>query len=134
MRADRVRDGPSIGAVKQELLIVGAGVALAILILVIARKRLLTVRYTVGWVLLAAVVVVLALLTPLIEPIANWFGMTATGLLLFLATGTLLLICIQLSITASGLTAQQRDLTEAIALLRERVDELEARDPDAPPA
>jgi hypothetical protein len=49
-----------------------------------------------------------------------------------MATGTLLLICIQLSITASGLTAQQRDLTEAIALLRERVDELEGRDPDAP--
>jgi len=118
--------------VKQELLIVVAGVALAILILVIARKRLLTVRYTVGWVLLAGVVIVLALLTPLVEPIANWFGMTATGVLLFLATGTLLLICIQLSITASGLTAQQRDLTEAIALLRERVDELEARDPDAP--
>lgn len=134
MRADRVRDGPSIGTVKQELLIVGAGVALAILVLVIARKRLLTVRYTVGWVLLAGVVIVLALLTPFIEPIANWFGMTATGVLLFLATGTLLLICIQLSITASGLTAQQRDLTEAIALLHERVDELEARDPDAPPA
>lgn len=134
MRADRVRDGPSIGAVKQELLIVGAGVALAILVLVIARKRLLTVRYTVGWVLLAGVVIVLALLTPFVDPIANWFGMTATGVLLFLATGTLLLICIQLSITASGLTAQVRDLTEAIALLRERVDEVEQADPDAPPA
>ena len=119
---------------KQELLIVAAGISLAVLIVVIARRRLLTVRYTVGWVLLALVVIVMALLTPLIEPIANWFGMTATGVLLFLATGTLLLICIQLSITASGLTAQQRDLTEAIALLRERVDELEIRDPGAPPA
>lgn len=119
---------------KQELLIIAAGIALGALVLAIARRRLLTVRYTVGWVLLAVVVVVVALLTPFIEPIANWFGMTATGVLLFMATGTLLLICIQLSITASGLTAQQRDLTEAIALLRERVDELEARDPDAPRA
>jgi hypothetical protein len=118
--------------VKQELLIIVAGIALGALVLAIARRRLLTVRYTVGWVLLAGVVIVVALLTPLIEPIANWFGMTATGVLLFMATGTLLLICIQLSITASGLTAQQRDLTEAIALLRERVDELEGRDPDAP--
>jgi hypothetical protein len=120
--------------VKQELLIVAAGIALGVLVLVLARKRLLTVRYTVGWVLLAVVVILLALLTPFIEPIANWFGMTATGVLLFLATGTLLLICIQLSITASGLTGQQRDLTEAIALLRERVDELEADDATTPPA
>lgn len=117
---------------KQELLIIAGGVILGVLVLAVARRRLLTVRYTVGWVLLAAVVIVLALLTPLIEPIANWFGMTATGVLLFLATGTLLLICIQLSITASGLTAQQRDLTEAIALLRERIDELEVRGPEAP--
>ncbi|MFM7061674.1 MAG: DUF2304 family protein [Actinomycetes bacterium] len=119
---------------KQELLIIAAGIALGALVLVIARRRLLTVRYTVGWVLLALVVIVLALLTPLIEPIANWFGMTATGVLLLLATGTLLLICIQLSITASGLTAQQRDLTEAIALLRERVDELETRNEGIPGA
>ena len=58
----------------------------------------------------------MALLTPLIEPITDWFGMTPTGLLLLIASGTLLLICIQLSITASGLTAQQRDLTEAIVV------------------
>jgi hypothetical protein len=115
--------------VKQELLIAGAGFALIVLILTIARRRLLTVRYTVGWVLLAVVIVIMALLTPLIEPVTDWFSMTPTGLLLLIASGTLLLICIQLSITASGLTAQQRDLTEAIALLRERVDELEGGGP-----
>ena len=71
---------------KQELLIVAAGIALGVLVLVLARRRLLTVRYTVGWVLLAVVVILLALLTPFVEPIANWFGMTATGVLLFLAT------------------------------------------------
>jgi hypothetical protein len=75
------------------------------------------------------VIIIMALLTPLIQPITDWFGMTPTGLLLLIASGTLLLICIQLSITASGLTAQQRDLTEAIALLRERVDELEGGGP-----
>ena len=119
---------------KQELLIAGAGIVLIAIILGIARRRLLTVRYTVGWVLLAVVIIIMALLTPLIEPITDWFGMTPTGLLLLIASGTLLLICIQLSITASGLTAQQRDLTEAIALLRERVDELEADDATTPPA
>ena len=41
---------------------------------------------------------------------------------------------LQLSITASGLTAQQRDLTEAIALLHERVDELEGGGPSGPDA
>ena len=101
---------------KQELLIAGAGIVLIAIILGIARRRLLTVRYTVGWVLLAVVIIIMALLTPLIEPITDWFGMTPTGLLLLIASGTLLLICIQLSITASGLTAQQRDLTEAIVV------------------
>jgi len=123
-------------SVDQELLIAGAGIAVIVLALVVARRRLLTVRYAVGWIVLGALIVVLALCTPLIEPVTDRLGMTPTGLLLFLASGTLLLICVQLSITASGLTARQRDLTEAIALLEARVAEIEPRSPtsDAPPA
>lgn len=109
---------------KQELVIALGGIVLALLVLFIARKHLLSLRYTVGWVVLAVVVTLSALLSPFVEPLANAVGMTATGVLLALASGTLLLICIQLSISVSGLSSQLRELTEANALLGARVEEM----------
>jgi len=109
--------------VKQELVIALGGVGLALLVLFIARKHLLTLRYTVGWVVLAVVLTLSALLSRFVEPLAKSVGMTATGVLLVLASGTLLLICIQLSISVSGLSSQLRELTEAHALLAARVEE-----------
>lgn len=109
---------------KQELVIALGGIGLALLVLLIARKHLLSLRYTVGWVVLGVVVTLSALLAPFVDPIANAVGMTATGVLLALASGTLLLICIQLSISVSGLSSQLRELTEANALLGARVEEI----------
>ena len=109
---------------KQELVIALGGVGLAVFALLIARKHLLTLRYTVGWVVLAVVMTLSALLAGFVEPLANAVGMTATGVLLALASGTLLLICIQLSISVSGLSSQLRELIEANALLAARVEEL----------
>ncbi len=109
---------------KQELVIALGGVGLAVFVLLIARKHLLTLRYTVGWVVLAVVMTLSALLAGFVEPLANAVGMTATGVLLALASGTLLLICIQLSISVSGLSSQLRELIEANALLAARVEEL----------
>ena len=109
---------------KQELVIALGGVGLAVFVLLIARKHLLTLRYTVGWVVLAVVMTLSALLSGFVEPLANAVGMTATGVLLALASGTLLLICIQLSISVSGLSSQLRELIEANALLAARVEEL----------
>jgi len=110
--------------VKQELVIALGGVGLAILVLFIARRHLLTLRYTVGWVVLAVVMTLSALLSGFVEPLANAVGMTATGVLLALASGTLLLICIQLSISVSGLSSQLRELIESEALLRAQVEEM----------
>ena len=109
---------------KQELVIALGGIALALLVLFIARKHLLSLRYTVGWVVLGVVVTLSAVLSPFVEPLANAVGMTATGVLLALASGTLLLICIQLSISVSGLSSQLRELTEANALLGARIEEM----------
>jgi hypothetical protein len=110
--------------VKQELVIALGGVGLALFVLFIARKHLLTLRYTVGWVVLAVVMTLSALLSGFVEPLANAVGMTATGVLLALASGTLLLICIQLSISVSGLSSQLRELIESEALLRAQVEEM----------
>jgi ABC-type uncharacterized transport system permease subunit len=109
--------------VKQQLVIALGGVGLALFVIFIARRHLLTLRYTVGWVVLAVVITLSALLSVFVEPLANAIGMTATGVLLALASGTLLLICIQLSISVSGLSSQLRELTEANALLGARVQE-----------
>src|SRR5687767_10786805 len=105
----------------QTVIIAGGGVALASAIAVLARQGKLTLRYTLGWMTVAACILLLAVAAPLVSPVARLLGMTETGLLLALASGVLLLISVQLSVTASGLYARLRDVAEAYALLEQRV-------------
>ena len=91
-------------------------------ILVIARRQLISFRYTVGWLGLCAVTFLGALLVPVVEPIARFLKVdpfTVVGGSAFLI---LLAICIQLSISISGLQRHVYDLGEVVALLREKVE------------
>lgn len=115
---------------KQALLIAAGGVLLGAAVIALARRRLMTLRYTVGWLGLAALAVLAALLAPLVQPVAKTFNMTGTAVFLVAATATLIVICVQLSITVSGLWARLRELAEDHALLEARLEELVGhRDP-----
>ncbi len=116
-------------AFRQGALIALGGVLLGIAAITLARKRLITLRYAVGWLAVGIVTLVGAAAAPLVTPIAKLFSMTATGVLLAGATGLMVAIAIQLSISVSGLQAQVRELAEAHALLANRLDELETRAP-----
>lgn len=115
--------------VKQALLIAAGGLVLGVVIVVLSRRRLMTIRYTVGWLGLAALALFAAALAPLVSPIADAFNMTGTAVFLAAATTVLVAICIQLSITVSGLWARLRELAEDLALLEARLDE----QADSPP-
>jgi hypothetical protein len=110
---------------KQALLIALGGLAFGGVIMLIARRRLMTLRYAVGWLGLAALAVVAAALAGLVTPIAEAFDMTGTAVFLAAATVVLVAIAVQLSITVSGLQAQIRELAEAHALLAARVHRLD---------
>lgn len=102
---------------RQALLIAVGGLLLLILTAALARRQRISLRYAIGWTLIALFGIVGALLTPLVEPVSELFGMSPTGLLLATASVVLLSITILLSVSVSGLQTQVRDLAEAHALL-----------------
>ena len=108
------------------------GLVLLVVTAVLARKQRISLRYAIGWTIIALSGVVGALLTPLVEPLSELFGMSPTGLLLATASVVLLAITILLSISVSGLQTQVRDLAEAHALLERRLEEAAVGRMDGP--
>jgi hypothetical protein len=108
--------------VKQALLITLGGLGLAALVLMLARRRLISLRYTFGWLAVAATVTLSSLFAGLVKPLAKVFDMSPTAV--FLASATVLLVglSLQLSISVSGMQNQIRELAEANALLAARLD------------
>ena len=91
-------------------------------ILAIARRQLISFRYTIGWLGLCAVTFLGALLVPVVEPVAEFLKVdpfTVVGGSAFLI---LLAICVQLSISISGLQRQLYEVNEVVALLRDKVE------------
>jgi hypothetical protein len=90
-----------------------------------ARRGLLNFRYTVGWLLLSAFGIMAGIIIPVIAPIANFLAITPAALLAIGGIILLVIICVQLSISISGLHERQRRLTEELAHLRQTVDTIE---------
>lgn len=109
---------------RQGLLIACSGGALFVVAAAFARRQMMSLRYTILWVVIAALGVSGAVLTPLVKPVSEFFGMSPTGLLLASASVLLLTITILLSISVSSLQEKLRDVAEAHALLACKVEEL----------
>ena len=91
-------------------------------ILAIARRQLISFRYTIGWLGLCAVTFFGALLVPVVEPIARFLKVDQFTIVGGSALLILLAICIQLSISISGLQRQLYEVNEIVALLRDKVE------------
>ena len=107
------------------VLTVGVGFCFAIAIILIARRGGLSMRYTLGWLFVAACVVAAALFGQVVEPAASALDLDPIVLMLGFASLALLCLTVQLSITVSGLTERVRSLAEAHAILRERIERIE---------
>ena len=99
------------------------GLVFAGAVVLIARRGSLSMRYTLGWLFVAACVVASGLFGQLIKPAAT--ALDLDPVVLGFASVALLCLTVQLSITVSGLTELVRSLAEAHAILRERLDRLE---------
>ncbi len=111
-------------SLRQQLVIAAGGLILLLLVVTLARRRFISLRYALGWSLIAVIGLVGAFSTHLANPVERALGISPTGFLLAGATLVLLAIALQLSITASGLQRQVHELAEAHALLASQVDEL----------
>jgi hypothetical protein len=105
------------------------GLSSACVIYRAARHGLLNFRYTVGWLLLSAFGIMSGIIIPVIAPIANFLAITPAALLAIGGIILLIIICVQLSISISGLHERQRRLTEELAHLRQTVDTIDLGQP-----
>ncbi|MFT3853888.1 MAG: DUF2304 family protein [Ilumatobacteraceae bacterium] len=97
------------------------GLLLGWAVILLVRRQLLSLRYGIGWLLIALSALIGAILSPAVKPLSSVLGLTPTGLLLSVASAVLVAIAVQLSVSVSGLRAQIRELAEAHALLESRV-------------
>jgi hypothetical protein len=83
----------------------------------LARKSRLSFRYALGWLLLFVPGFLSVVLLPLTEPVSKALAITPAALLAVSFMIVLVAICIQLSISISGLQEQVRSLSEEVAQL-----------------
>jgi hypothetical protein len=88
-------------------------------ILRLSRRQLISFRYTIGWLALCGVALLAGLLIPVVGPVARWMQVDEFTLVAAVAVVLLIAVCIQLSISISGLQRQVQKLGEDIAILRE---------------
>jgi hypothetical protein len=95
-------------------------------ILYLARTNRISFRYTMGWLTLFIICAFTGLLIPLIKPLATKLQLDAFALIAASAIIILLALCIQLSISISGLQKQLQQLNEDLALQKKAVEDSHA--------
>jgi hypothetical protein len=94
------------------------GIAVIVVVARLFRRGQLSFRYTMGWMAVASFGVLAGLFVPVVEPLADFLGLSAAALLGLAALVFVTALSIQLSISISGLQRQIRTLTEEVARLR----------------
>jgi hypothetical protein len=118
----------------QGLLIVAAGLALLLSTVALVRRQLLSIRYGLGWITVSLLAIAGAPLLELLSTRVDSLGFTPTGFSLGVLAGFLGLVCLQLSISLSGVQRTLQDLAEHAALVEHRLRELEmAKDEETVP-
>jgi hypothetical protein len=90
----------------------------------LGRIQALSFRYTVGWMMLGVLGVLTGVLLPITAPLADQINLSPAGLLGVGAVILLVVLCVQLSISISGMQEQIRRLTEEASYLREELDDI----------
>jgi hypothetical protein len=101
------------------------GLAMFGLVFWLSRRQLLSLRYALGWMGVSTLLVLAAAGLALAGGISTSLPLTPTGLLSAVGLAFVLLITLQLSISLSGLQEAIRELSEANALLEERLARVE---------
>jgi Na+/melibiose symporter-like transporter len=110
----------------QAILIESGALMLLASTIILVRLRLLSIRYGLGWIAVSLCGLVGAPLLVLLSWQARSLGFTPTGFSLGIFIIFLGLLCLQLSVSLSGLHQAIQDLAEHCALVEERVHCLES--------
>lgn len=85
----------------------------------LSKKRMLSFKYTVGWLSVCLFGVFASPLIFLVTPLAEILRLTPTALLVAISTAAVAVILIQLSVSISGNQRKMDTLVRENALLRE---------------
>jgi uncharacterized protein DUF2304 len=119
----------------QAAIVMAGAAALMVSTVVLVRRRLLSIRYGMGWLAVSATGLVGAPVLSMLAAHVRRLGFTSTGFSLGIFVAFLGLVCLQLSISLSGLHSAVQDLAEHAALVEERVRTLEGeRNEDRAPS
>lgn len=77
----------------------------------------LSMRYALGWVAMGILFLLFPLLLLVGDVVSKWIDIQPAIIYLGLPILVLLLICVQLTISISGLSSRTRDLAESVAIL-----------------
>ena len=114
-------------------IVMAGAAALMLSTAVLVRRRLLSIRYGLGWLALSLIGFVGAPVLGLFASRVESLGFTPTGFSLGVFIGFLGLVCLQLSISLSGLHGAVQDLAEHAALVEARVRALEKEEREEGP-
>jgi len=84
------------------------------------RKHKLSFRYTIGWIALGCVGILASLFLHLAQPFSVMMNLSPSAFLSLTAVALLVMICIQLSISISGMQSQIRVLVEEVSFLHKQ--------------
>lgn len=108
-----------------QILVILFSLALILIILELIRKGRLREEYSLVWLISASVIFVLAVFRGSLQLVADWVGIEYGPSLIFLiGLGFIAFIQLLQTVVISKLTAQNRDLAQALAILQWRVREL----------
>ena len=89
-----------------------------------SRKQKISFRYTVGWLILFGFMALGGLAISKIEKVADQFEVSPAAFIAAISAFLLLGLCVQLSISISGLQRQLRKVNEDVALQKKEIDDL----------
>lgn len=87
------------------------------LTLALVRRGLLTARYALGWVCVSVVAILGAPLFAFLSTQVAFIKLSPAGFSIVVAILFLLAICVQLSVSLSGLVSSTQDIAERLALV-----------------
>ena len=93
--------------------------AFAVHVARLSKKRLLSFKYTIGWLSVCLVGIFASPLVFLVTPLARLMRLTPTAFLVAISTISVAVILIQLSVSISGNQRKMETLVRENALLRE---------------
>jgi hypothetical protein len=109
-------------------IVMGGAVVLLISTVLLVRREMLSLRYGLGWLTVSAIGILGTPFLSLAASKVRSVGLTPTGFSLGVLIGFLGLVCLQLSISLSGLHRSIQNLAENAAIVENRLRQLE-RDP-----